>query len=134
GYGPGAVWSSPSYPRGFGMLPLRLRLALTSVALFAAAACMLPPTSLPPRDPAPDPVVAGPQVQAAARSVNEFAADLYAQLRTENGNLIVSPYSISMALNMTAAGAEGNTLDEMQKVLHATGGKLKPAFGELAES
>lgn len=47
-----------------------------------------------------------------------FALDLYARLRTEKGNLFVSPFSISTALAMTAAGAKGQTLDEMRKVLH----------------
>ena len=59
-----------------------------------------------------------------------FAPDLYAKLREQKGNLFVSPFSISTALAMTSAGARGNTLDEMQKVLHLPE-KPHAAFGEL---
>jgi serpin B len=47
-----------------------------------------------------------------------FAFDLYAKLRKQEGNLFLSPFSISTALAMTSAGARGNTLDEMNAVLH----------------
>ena len=47
-----------------------------------------------------------------------FALDLYAKLRTKQGNVFYSPYSISAALSMTSAGAAGETLAEMTRVLH----------------
>jgi serpin B len=47
-----------------------------------------------------------------------FALDLYQQLRTQEGNLCFSPYSISTALAMTYAGARGNTEAQMARVLH----------------
>ena len=47
----------------------------------------------------------------------QFGFDLYGELRGEAGNLFLSPFSISAALAMTAAGAKGQTLEEMQKVL-----------------
>jgi hypothetical protein len=46
-----------------------------------------------------------------------MAFRLYAQLAQTDGNLVFSPFGISMALSMTAAGANGNTLDEMRQVL-----------------
>ena len=49
---------------------------------------------------------------------NEFALDLYQQLRTEEGNLFFSPSSISTALAMTCAGAAGETEAEMASTLH----------------
>jgi serpin B len=49
---------------------------------------------------------------------NEFALELYQQLRSEEGNLFFSPSSISTALAMTYAGAAGNTEAEMAKTLH----------------
>jgi serpin B len=49
---------------------------------------------------------------------NQFAFDLYQQLRSEDGNLFFSPSSISMALAMTYAGAAGETEAEMAKTLH----------------
>jgi serpin B len=52
-----------------------------------------------------------------ARSINAFAADMYAQARGKEGNVFFSPYSISAALAMTFAGARGETADQMAKVL-----------------
>jgi len=49
---------------------------------------------------------------------NAFALDLYQQLASGKGNLFYSPYSISSALAMTYAGAEGNTAEEMAEVFH----------------
>lgn len=52
-------------------------------------------------------------------SSNLFAMDLYNYLaKTEKGNLFVSPYSITIAMGMTYAGASGTTREEMAKVLH----------------
>lgn len=47
-----------------------------------------------------------------------FACDLYAQLRTREGNLFLSPHSISVALAMTYGGARGTTAEQMAKTLH----------------
>jgi serpin B len=47
-----------------------------------------------------------------------FAFDLYARLKTGDGNLFFSPYSISTCLAMTWAGARGNTGSQMAGVLH----------------
>ncbi len=63
-------------------------------------------------------------VKAASRDLaalvgggNQFAFDLYGRLAGD-GNFFFSPYSISTALTMTAAGARGNTEHEMAAVLH----------------
>ena len=60
-----------------------------------------------------------------------FALELFKQnvnkCRTEgNNNVLVSPLSVMLALSMTANGADGETLKEMEKVLAATdlGGSL----------
>jgi serpin B len=71
---------------------------------------------------------------AVSKGCNAFATDLYARLRSDNpGNLFFSPYSISSALAMTYAGAEGATAAEMAKVLHfaVPEAKVPPAFGTL---
>jgi serpin B len=52
-----------------------------------------------------------------AQSNNRFAADLYARLSEKEGNLFFSAYSISTALAMTYAGAEGQTEKQMAEVL-----------------
>jgi serpin B len=47
------------------------------------------------------------------------ALDLYRQLASTPGNVFLSPYSVSTALAMVAAGARGDTLTQMLAVLHA---------------
>ena len=48
---------------------------------------------------------------------NAFAFDLYQVLSAEDGNLFYSPYSISLALAMTYAGARGETEQQMASTL-----------------
>ncbi|MCI0703177.1 MAG: serpin family protein [Planctomycetia bacterium] len=119
------------------MLPLRLRIASLSIALLTAVACTLLPSSItPPSLPgkSKDPN-AESNAKLAAEGVNAFAADLYAQLRAKNGNLVVSPYSISTALAMTASGAEGGTAEQMWSVLHLPESeKLGPAYRAMTAS
>ncbi len=66
----------------------------------------------------------------------EFALDLYARLSSEDGNLFLSPYSISTALAMTYAGARGNTAIQMTNVLHypLEQERLHPALAALESS
>jgi serpin B len=47
-----------------------------------------------------------------------FAIDLYKMLSGNDGNIALSPYSISSALAMTYAGARGNTASQMADVLN----------------
>jgi serpin B len=49
---------------------------------------------------------------------NKFALELYAKLRSKQGNLFLSPYSISTALAMAHAGARGQTELQMARTLH----------------
>lgn len=69
----------------------------------------------------------------AARGNTAFALDLYRILAAESGNLCLSPYSISTALAMTYAGAQGETARQMAQALHFTleQARLHPAFAEL---
>jgi serpin B len=74
-------------------------------------------------------------VPSVANGINALAFDLYGKLRSEDGNLFLSPYSISTALAMTWAGARGATEQEMAKTLHFDLGQdqLHPACGQLIE-
>lgn len=49
---------------------------------------------------------------------SHFAFDLYHELKGQQGNLFFSPYNISGAFSMAAAGAKGDTAAEMKKVLY----------------
>lgn len=48
---------------------------------------------------------------------NQFAFDLYSQLKSSDGNIFFSPFSISTALAMTYEGARGNTEKQMRDAL-----------------
>lgn len=53
--------------------------------------------------------------------LQRFAGDLYGRLAQKPGNLVLSPYSVLVALGMTLAGGAGTTAQEMRAVLHADG-------------
>ena len=52
-----------------------------------------------------------------AQAVAQFSAQLLQQLCTEDKNIVYSPLSVLYALAMTANGAEGETLAQMEEVL-----------------
>jgi serpin B len=57
-------------------------------------------------------------ISAVAEGNTQFALDLYGILKTTKGNLFYSPFSISVAMAMTLAGARGETETQMEQVLH----------------
>ncbi len=111
----------------------RFALALTAAAVLLAACAPLPKPvhSDLSRDLAP--VVPPTDLQILVGGNNAFALDLYAALRGEDGNLIASPYSISLALAMTRAGAAGETARQMDAALRfdLPPERLHPAFNAL---
>jgi len=61
----------------------------------------------------------GDELTALVAGNSSFAFDLYQVLgREQDGNLFYSPYSISLALAMTYAGARGETETQMAEALH----------------
>jgi serpin B len=62
-----------------------------------------------------------------------FAFELYQALREQDGNLFYSPYSISLALAMTYAGARNETAEQMADTLQflLDQNSLHPAFNWL---
>jgi serpin B len=107
-------------------------------ALVAVAACSLGP--LADGEEAAWGTRIGSEPYLVARSElvegnTQFALDLYHALVTGTENVFFSPYSISMALAMTYAGARGETERQMAETLHfAALGQdcLHPAFNALA--
>ena len=73
------------------------------------------------------------EVADLVRGNSAFALDLYRTLSSEDGNLFYSPYSISIAMGMTYAGARGETEQQMADTLHFTlpQNTLHPAFNTL---
>ena len=86
-------------------------------------------SSLDWEEPKPTPVA----MFDSADAVNQLAFDLYTTLSTEQeGNLFLSPYSISSALAMTYGGTRGETETQMADVFHFGGqGATHPAFSTL---
>lgn len=71
-------------------------------------------------------------IQTLVQNNNEFAFDLYQTIKEQGGNLIYSPYSISLALAMTYAGARHETETQMAQALHfLPQDQLHPAFNAL---
>ena len=71
-----------------------------------------------PRDTAP--AIPAADAQALLDGDNAFAFDFYHQVQGEGGNLIYSPYSISLAAAMLYGGAGGETASQISSSLHFT--------------
>ncbi len=87
--------------------------------------------SAQPRVTSPD--VPKGTVATLTSANNAFAFDLFRSLLAPEKNLVVSPYSISLALAMTYAGARGQTESQMAQTLHFVlpQEQLHPAFNQL---
>ena len=83
------------------------------------------------REPAP-PVPASDLEDLVAGN-SDFAFDLFQTIRAQDQNLFFSPYSISLALAMTYAGARTDTEQQMADVLHFSLDQddLHPTFNAL---
>ena len=69
-----------------------------------------------PRDTSPE--VPASDTQALVRDNNAFALEIYRSLSSQDGNLILSPFSISLELAMSYAGARGETESQMAETMH----------------
>ena len=70
-----------------------------------------------------------PELAPLVKGNTAFAMQLYSQVRSNQGNVVVSPYSLSSALAMTYAGARNQTARQMEQALHfPTGEKAIPAL------
>lgn len=60
-----------------------------------------------------NPAVGDDKIQTLSQDNAAFATKFYDQIRNQDGNLIFSPLSLSLALSMTLAGAESSTEEGM---------------------
>jgi len=93
------------------------------------------PSGLPPAQEL-DPVteVADPDaLRELVRGNTAFASDIYAEVVPDEENILVSPYSISAAIAMTRAGAQGETAEALDDALRYTaeGDALHESFSDL---
>ena len=82
----------------------------------------------------PASAVSNPEdIAAVVNGNNTFAFDLYSVIAKEEGNLFLSPFSVSSALAMTYAGARGETAKQMARALHfdLASAKFHATFSEL---
>ncbi len=82
-----------------------------------------------------NPAVDAADYQQAIDGNSAFAFALLAQLTaSDDGNLVMSPLSVSTALAMTYAGARGDTATQMAGALHfdLSADKLHPALNKLS--
>jgi serpin B len=78
------------------------------------------------------PDVPADEIHSVTTANNAFALDLYQSLCSQDGNLVYSPFSISLALAMTYAGARGETESQMAQTLHfLPQNELHPALNAL---
>lgn len=109
----------------------------TTTLLACGGTATIPPTPEPPSQPTPQPLLLQPQVtrfvhdcktkpeapgcdaaETLTRDRNAFALDLYQQLRSAPGNLVLSPFSVRDVLSMAYLGAAGETEKAFAKALH----------------
>lgn len=70
-----------------------------------------------PTPPSPGPRPSDQEVGALAKANNKLSFALYAKIKDRPGSLAFSPWSAETALTMTAVGARGETLAQLQKLL-----------------
>jgi serine protease inhibitor len=107
-----------------------------SAGLISAADVPVPIPAAPPPAPAapaaPAPAPEDPLIASVVESSNAFAADLYAQLRTEPGNVAFAPLGLVQALLPIAAGTQGAATDELRRALHLSQPVAETADGFAA--
>lgn len=79
------------------------------------------------------PQVSDANLTALGQGNTTFALNLYQNLKTSDGNIFFSPFSISMALAMVYAGARNETEKEIANTLHFNlpQSQLHPTFNKL---
>ncbi len=109
---------------------------LLTVMAFSIFSCAQPVSgqvikSDKPRDTSP--ATSAADLEKLVEGNSAFAWNLFQVLKEKNGNIFYSPYSISEALAMTYAGANGVTAQQMEDALQflLSQDKLHPAFNAL---
>ena len=68
------------------------------------------------------------------QSLNDFSFDLYGQIKSDKGNLFLSPLSIFYASLIAYEGAKGDTKKEFESVLHIDNPTLLSNFTDFSKN
>jgi serpin B len=122
---------------------LFISIILIAVILFGSLSCTTPSSQAPSppqvnqelqsdKQRVTSPVASQSDLTALVEGNSAFAFNAYKTLKDDN-NLFFSPYSISLALAMTYAGARGDTEQQMADTLHFNipQESLHPTFNSL---
>jgi serpin B len=117
---------------------LLVSVILVAMMLIGSSACVAPSgpqvsqTVKSDKQRITSPVASKADLAAVVDGNNTFAFDAYQQIKGDE-NVFFSPYSISLALAMTYAGAHGDTAQQMANTLHFTLPQelLHPALNSL---
>lgn len=107
--------------------------AVLVTAALLLSACGPSPVAESRLERVSEPDVPASDLQGLVGGNTAFAFDLYQAVRPGTGNLVYSPYSISLAFAMVYGGARGETAAQMADVLHYTlpEAQFHPAFNAL---
>lgn len=115
------------------LLPLLVLAACTSSTPSGSKGAVFAQSELE-REQAPS--ISDEDMQALSEANAAFAFNFYNQIKDKPGNLVFSPLSLSLALSMTMAGAQGTTLSEMQQALavEGLGEAVHPSMNALLQA
>lgn len=94
----------------------RLIAVLLAVLLLLSAAGCSSEASGIGSDIAPRPVSASDLGDDFKSGIHDFTAELFKRCADDTGNIIISPFSVLMALSMAENGAEGETLAQFEQL------------------
>lgn len=120
-----------------GNSSMRFRLiVLLSLIILSSPGCVSGESTTIPTNPVPISPSFQPEgenVYDLAASINDFGFTLLQNLKDEEGNLVLSPFSLSQSMIMVYAGARGETADQMRQVLgfKLDQTRLHPAMASL---
>ncbi len=103
------------------------------IPIMLLSACGPGKVSMSRLDRISNPDVVSSDIQQLVTGNTAFAFDLYKAVHTSAGNMVYSPYSISLAFAMAFGGAKGDTAAQMAETLHYSlpGEQFHPAFNAL---
>lgn len=97
---------------------LRTTELLLTAILAASFGCQVQSPRSATKDNTSSPTISPSETSVAVSSIEKLGFELLQQVKpSSTGNKFISPLSIQTALSMLAEGTDGNTLDQLQKVL-----------------